>query len=328
MSHKLRVGVVRGGPSDEYEISLQTGANVLRSLSDYHEGKYHAHDILIDQDGNWHFDGVPVTIDRLCNRIDVAFNALHGTFGEDGKVQHIFESHNLPFTGSGSLASAVGMNKVLSKKVFLDHEIQTPNYRLVNAEDIAYRLSDLHDDFYRSIILPAVVKPLKNGSSVGISIVRNYDEFPAALLKAVHYDDEILIEDYIRGIEATCGVIDSFRGEDIYALPPIEIVPDSEFFDYAAKYLGKSREIVPATFSHRLKEMIQELSRKIHRALGLRHYSRSDFIIHPKRGIYALEVNTLPGLSGESLMPKALRAVGSDTHYFVDHIIELAHRKR
>jgi D-alanine-D-alanine ligase len=325
--HKLRVGVIRGGPSHEYDISLQTGANVLSALGEHHVGKYEAHDIHIDQEGKWHYDGVPVNIGDLSNRLDVAVNALHGNYGEDGKIQHVFELHGIPFTGSGSLGSAIGMNKVLTKKVFASHGIQTPLSRTVSSQRIKEEFGDIHNEFYDTLILPVVVKPIKSGSSVGVTIVRKYDELPHALLKAIHFDDTVMIEDYVKGIEATCGVIDDFRGEELYALPPVEIRPDTEFFDYAAKYAGKSSEIVPATFSHIIKHNIQNLAKKIHRALGLRHYSRSDFIIHPSRGIYALEVNTLPGLTGESLFPKSLRAVGSDTPEFIDHLIQLAIRR-
>jgi D-alanine-D-alanine ligase len=172
--------------------------------------------------------------------------------------------------------------------------------------------------------MPAVVKPTSSGSSVGVSLVKYYDELPAALGEAAKYDDSVIIEEYIPGIEATCGVVEGFRGQELYALPPVEIRPATEFFDYEAKYKGKSQEIVPATFSEKFKLEIEELARKIHRALGLRHYSRSDFIIHPRRGIYVLEVNTLPGLTEESLLPKALRAVGSDTNELIGHVLELS----
>lgn len=324
MHHKHRVGVIRGGPSEEYAVSLQTGANVLKALRDHYASRYETRDILIDQDGRWHIDGAPIELESVCNRMDVAFNALHGRFGEDGKLQQILETHGIPFTGSGSLASAVGMNKMLSKKAFKDHGIQTPNVTLVSSASVLNGMNKLKSQFYESVHLPIVVKPLAGGSSVGVSVVKVYRDLPMALLKAAQYGDTVMAEDYVPGIEATCGVIDGFRGEESYALPPVEIRPQTEFFDYEAKYAGQSQEIVPATFSQKIKHAIQELAKKIHRALGLRHYSRSDFIIHPRRGIYALEVNTLPGLTDESLIPKSLRAVGSDTPEFIDHIIQLA----
>lgn len=325
MHHRTRIGVVRGGPSNEYEVSLQTGASVLHALREKLIDKYEAKDLFIDREGYWYVDGVLCDPVEILNKIDVVFNALHGPYGEDGRIQTFFETHGKPFTGSGSLGSAIGMNKVLSKKVFKDHGIKTPHHRIVEKKDIEKNIDGVVRNLFHSFLLPAIVKPASSGSSVGVSIVHYYKEFPEALKKAAIHDNVILIEEFVKGIEATCAVLDHFRNEELYALPPVEIRSHNNIFDYEAKYSGKSEEIVPATFSHKIKEEIAEMSRIIHRALGLRHYSRSDFIIHPRRGIYALEVNTLPGLTKESLLPKSLRAVGSDVHEFVDHIIQLAH---
>lgn len=324
MSHQTRIGVLRGGPSSEYEVSLKTGANILHALREKHASKYRAHDILIDKKGNWHIDGLPVSIGDACSRIDCVFNAMHGPYGEDGKVQSILEIHGVPFTGSGSVASAVGMNKILSKNIFKAHGIKIPTHKEVASERIEYNIDETVRELFQSLILPAIVKPVAAGSSVGVSIVRAYSELPDALSEAAKHGPVVMIEEYIPGIEATCGVVENFRGDELYALPVIEIQPQTEFFDYEAKYAGKSLEIVPASFAENIKNTIHELTKKIHSVLNLRHYSRSDFIVHPKRGIFALEVNTLPGLTDESLMPKALRAVGSDAHEFADHLIGLA----
>jgi len=321
---KIRVGVVRGGPSTEYEVSLKSGSSVLASLREKFEDKYQPIDIFVDKEGYFHLDGVATELNDIVHRIDVIFNALHGAYGEDGKIQTFFEAHGIPFTGSGSLSSAIGMNKSLSKKVFETHGIKTPKGREIDAARINSDIKNLMLEMFDTLLLPVIVKPTSGGSSVGTYVVRTYPELEEALKNASKHGDFILIEEFIPGIEATCGVIEDFRSHKLYALPPIEIRPKSKFFDYDAKYAGMSEEIVPATFSHELKMEIEELAKKIHESMGLRHYSRSDFIIHPKRGIYALEVNTLPGLTGESLVPKALHAVGSTLHEFVDHIIGLA----
>ena len=324
MFHHVRVGVLRGGPSNEYDVSLRSGAAVLSILSKHYEDDYKARDIFIDRQGNWHMDGQAISPADIIYRIDVAFNALHGTYGEDGKVQSLLESHGIPFTGSGSLGSAVGMNKSLSKKILKDHGIKSPFGIEISSKKILENPENVVRGLFNTFIMPAVVKPVASGSSVGVSVVSYYDKLAPALEEAARHSDMVMIEEFIPGIEATCGVIEGFRGHELYALPPIEIRPKNKFFDFAAKYAGESEEIVPATFPHKIKSAIEDLARKIHRALGLRHYSRSDFIIHPRRGIIVLEVNTLPGLTGESLMPKALRAIGSDTHELVDHLIRLA----
>jgi D-alanine-D-alanine ligase len=322
--HKIRVGILRGGPSSEYQVSLNSGAGVLKALRENYDDRYHPRDIFIDKRGVWHMEGLEVAPHDVLHRVDVVFNALHGTYGEDGKVQHLLESHQIPFTGSGSMGSAVGMNKALTKRLFMDHGIKTPLARLVMSADVRDNLIGVTKEVFGMCMMPAVIKPVSSGSSVGVSIAQTMNQVAEALLLASNEGEEILIEEFISGVEATCGVIEGFRNHGVYALPPIEIRPHTGFFDYSAKYHGKSQEIVPSTFSPEVKRKLEELARTIHSAMGLRHYSRSDFIVHPKRGIYALEVNTLPGLTEESLVPKALKAVGSDLHEFADHIIQLA----
>jgi len=324
MKHTLRVGVLRGGPSNEYEVSLNSGSAVLSALRENRSGKYLVRDIFIDRNGNWHIDGFAVEPHDIAGKIDVAFNALHGNYGEDGKIQSLFETYGIPFTGSGSLASAVGMNKVLTKKAMSAQGIKSPYTREFPASEFIEDQKGTAQWLFETFIMPAVVKPATGGSAIGISIVRNKADWLPALVNAADHSDSILIEEFIPGIEATCGVIEGFRGKDIYALPVIEIRPKAGFFDYDAKYNGMSEEIVPATFSQELKKEIESLAIEIHQMLSLRHYSRSDFIIHPRRGVYSLEVNTLPGLTSESLIPKALKAVGSDLSELVEHLIALA----
>jgi D-alanine-D-alanine ligase len=322
----LRVGVLRGGPSAEHEVSLDSGASVIKVINEQLSDKYRAYDIIVDKDGNWLIDNSPISIAGLHSRVDLIFNALHGPYGEDGKVQALLEWHNIPFTGSGSVGSAVGMNKVMSKKMFDSHGIKNPYGVTIESKEIKDNLDLVLAELFKSFILPGIVKPSANGSSVGVTIVRDYADLSRALTLASGFSDQVILEEYIKGIEATCGVIENFRGNRLYALPPIEIRPRVEFFDFNAKYGGESEEICPATFSNKIKKEIEDLAIKIHESFGLRHYSRSDFIIHPKKGIFVLEVNTLPSLTTESLFPKALRAVGSDIHHFVEHMIEMVRR--
>jgi len=316
---KLRVAVLRGGPSSEYDVSLNTGAAVLKYLPE----KYLAHDILISRHGVWHRDGVERNPERALNHIDVVFNALHGEYGEDGKVQRILETLHVPYTGSDSIASAHGMNKHLAKKTFSNNGIKSPYHTTINAHD---NIKEKLDHVFHHFLLPIVVKPASAGSSVGVTVVKSFNDLEGALLKAFAISDIALIEEYIRGREATCGVIDNFRGEKVYTLLPVEIIHPKEhdFFDYDAKYGGKSQEIVPGNFSEAEKYEIQRLAKLAHEKLGLRHYSRSDFIVHPRRGVYILEVNTLPGLTTESLMPKSLNAIGFNFPDFLDHLLTLA----
>ncbi len=321
---KLHVAVLRGGPSSEYDVSLATGATVLEHLP---SERYQLIDILIDRAGVWHKNGVPVDPARILSRTDAVWNALHGEWGEDGGVQHLLDSFRVPYNGARTFASAVAMNKDLTKKFLKSSGIKTPYYKVLRrGEQNQQSLQEI----WRAIPQPSVVKPLAAGSSVGVSIVRNFDELPEALTRAFRYGDRVLIEEYISGREATCGVVEGWRGEEVYALFPIEIVPSGEagFFDYQAKYLDDTNCICPGRFSEEEKKEIQAAARLAHTTLNLRHYSRSDFIVSPTRGIYFLEVNTLPGLTSHSLVPKSLAAAGSTISEFLEHVLTLALKER
>ena len=316
---KNKVAVLRGGPSSEYEVSLKTGKSVMDNLAD----RYEVLDIFIDKEGTWHYQGVPITPEKLFKKVDVVFNALHGSYGEDGTVQKILDYFGISYTGSTALASAVGMNKVLSKKIYKNFDLKTPLYTTITREsNTPAEILKL----FKTFPMPVVVKPVSGGSSVGTAIAQTISDLEQAVTEALKYSDTALVEEFISGKEATCGVIDNFRNESVYSLFPVEIRKPNEsaFFDYNAKYSGKSQEICPGNFTTVEKEMIQKIAIDAHKALGLRHYSRSDFIIHPRRGVYILETNTLPGLTGESLLPKSLAAIGCSLPDFLDHLIKLA----
>jgi len=322
----IKVGVLRGGPSDEHEVSLKTGEAVLLGLSD----KYKPHDIFLDKKGQWHIDGMPDTIDRVLRFIDVVFNALHGQFGEDGKVQQILEHYKIPYTGSQIISSAMGMNKVLARDAFAKAGLNIPRAIIINGKTTT--AGEAAEMIFRTMSPAWVVKPTSSGSSVGVSIVNSYQNLIPAIDEALRYDSKVLVEEYIKGREATCGIIDNFRDEKNYSLPVAEIIPPPEhkFFNYEAKYSGQSREICPGNFDQIIKKEIEEMARQAHNALGCRHYSRSDFIVSDRPGkekVYLLEINTLPGMTKESLLPKAIEAIGCSYSDFLDHLIQMALKK-
>ncbi len=316
---RIKVAVLRGGPSSEYEVSLKTGKSVIENLPD----KYIPIDVFISKDNIWHIDGVEILPAKLFQGIDVVFNALHGQYGEDGKIQQFLNQHNVKYTGSGALASAIAMNKAMAKEIFKKTGFKTAISKTIKKGE---HTEDLAHQIFRTFPIPAIVKPAGSGSSYGVTLVKTAKDIDTAIKEAFKYSDTILIEEFVQGREATCGVIEKFKGKDIYPLLPIEIIKplEHEFFDYNAKYSGQSQEICPGNFSAEESAIIQDLAKKAHEALGLSHYSRSDFIVNPKRGIYILETNTLPGLTKESLMPKALAAIGSSLPQFLDHVITLA----
>ncbi len=312
------VGVLRGGPSNEHEVSLKTGHAILKNLS---EEEFTAKDIYIDRQGVWHIGGRPVAPEVAIRSLDAVIIGLHGMYGEDGEVQKLLELHGVPYTGSNSFSSYLALHKVLAKDKAREHEVLSPQYRFVEeGADIDEAVREI----VRSFLQPVVVKPVKWGSSVGVSIVGGPAAVGDAIRKVIDGSGGVLVEELIKGKEATVGVVEGMRGEELYVLPPIEIVPpQSDFFSYDAKYSGATQEICPGRFSKDESAKLMELAKTMHNALGLRHYSRSDFIVSP-RGIYFLETNTLPGLTEESLLPKSLAAVGMKFPDFLSHLVSLA----
>ena len=313
------VGVLRGGPSREHDVSLKSGAAILANLP---EERYMVRDIYIDREGQWHDRGRQTPPERILRQTDVVLIGLHGEYGEDGEVQKLLERFGVPYAGADSFGSYLAMHKIMSKARAQEVGLLTPEYKYLEKKEDAIETAK---EIIRTFHQPVVVKPVGWGSSVGVSIVGGYAPIISAIEKL--FDDgapSVIVEEYIRGQEATAGVVEGLRGESLYALPVIEIIPPTgDFFSYGAKYSGETREVCPGNFSRVVKEELQRVAKVIHRALGLRHYSRSDFIVAPK-GIYYLETNTLPGLTTESLMPKSLTSVGVTLREFLTHLVNLA----
>jgi D-alanine-D-alanine ligase len=319
---RIKVAVLRGGPGVENEVSMKSGKNVLENLPE----KYIPMDVFVSKEGSWYLDGVAVQPEKIFRNVDVVFNAMHGEYGEDGKVQQLMDRFGVKYTGSKALASALGMNKVLAKEIFIKAGLKTPVYKAIRKGD---NLEGIDQVVFKTCPMPAIVKPGGSGSSLGVSVVKTQKEIIPAIEKALKYSDIIIVEEFIKGKEVTCGVVEKFRADPLYSLLPLEIATpkEFEFFGYEAKYSDCISTICLANLSDKEKKEVQRVAAEAHMVLGLRHYSRSDFIISPKRGVYILEVNTLPGLTKDSLMPKSLEAVGCAFSYFLDHIITLALEK-
>ena len=321
------VGVLRGGPSSEYEVSLKSGASVLTALD---REKFDPRDIFIDRNGTWHSHGVEATPARALRGVDVVVNKIHGEYGEDGQLHQILDPLGIAYTGSSAPVSKLVFNKKLTNDAVRKLGFKVPHGTVVRypsrgAED----MEELARRIFRGVPQPSIVKPVIGGSSVGMTIADNYFSLLSGLQEAFKISPQVLIEEYIRGREATVGVIDNFRNEKTYALMPVEIIPPPhhKFFSYDAKYSGETTERVPSTFSDTQKQELAAIAKKVHEELGLAHYSRSDFIVS-RRGIYFLEINNAAavGMTEESLMPKAIKAVGSKLSEFFEHVINLARR--
>ncbi|GJQ57289.1 MAG: D-alanine--D-alanine ligase [Candidatus Scalindua sp. AMX11] len=297
MPNKKTVAVLMGGLSPEREISLLSGQAVLRALRKSNNSVVEivVNDYLVNE------------IDD--HDIDVAFIALHGCFGEDGGIQEVLESKRIPYTGSGVSASRLAMDKVKSKNAFKIANIQTPDYCAV---PMKLGMSEIIERVEK-IILPVVVKPIGAGSSVGISLIKEYDELREGVSNARLYDEQILIEKFIEGRELTVGILNDLP------LPIIEIKSESLFYDYDAKYRDKRTQYITlksadklseSSLPHALYARVQELAMGAHKSLGCRDFSRVDLILNKEGDIYVLEVNTIPGFTERSLLPKAASAQG------------------
>ena len=305
----LKIGVVSGGISSEREISLMTGKNIYQSLI-----KSGYNTIFVDIKDDFY---------RKLKEIDLAFMAVHGRYGEDGTVQGLLELMKIPYTGSGVLSSAIAINKILSKKILMYEDINTPEYIAVNFTDIQdlKKLSSLIEE---NLEYPIVLKPNSEGSTIGVNIVKGNSQLKHAVEDVLKYDKKILIEKYIRGRELTVSII----GLEPIALPIIEIKPKSGFYDYRSKYTKNMTEyIVPAELDEKIANSVSDMALKCHRVLGCSGISRVDFVLDDHDNAYVFEVNTMPGMTATSLVPKAAKALGIDFNLLVEIILDSASLK-
>ncbi|MHB8876774.1 MAG: D-alanine--D-alanine ligase [Myxococcaceae bacterium] len=286
-----RIGVLSGGLSVEREVSQRTGAAVAKALRES------GHTVV-------EIDAQKDLAQKLVEeRVELAFIALHGRYGEDGCVQGLLESMFIPYTGSGVLASAVGMEKVFSKQLFLGHGIPTPPHHAFVGAKEALAAADV-----LSFPFPVVVKPSREGSSVGVHVCKTREEYLAAVNDAARYAGVLLVEKYVKGREVQGAVLDD------ESLGAIEIVPANEFYDYEAKYTSGSgtKYLFPAPLPPDQYKKVNEVCLGAHRALGCRGATRSDVIVTGAGEVFLLEVNTLPGMTATSLLPKIAAGRGID----------------
>jgi D-alanine-D-alanine ligase len=303
------VGILRGGPSSEYEHSLKSGAALLNALPDE---KYDARDIFIDRSGVWHARGMPTDPARVFSQIDVVLNALHGGPGEDGTVQRILERAGVPYAGSRAAPSSSSLSKIRARELLQAAGLLMPratSFTLQNNITTADMARAVFDQFGP----PYVVKPASEGSGFGIIIADSIVDLPDAIGDILDAYGAVLVEEFIRGEEATAAVIENYRNESLYVLPPAHVLAARAGF------------AVPSPFSFSDKNRIIEAARAAHIALGMSHFSDADFIL-TRRGPYLLEVNAIPHLHSDGALHHMLESVGSSIREFAEHAIELARR--
>jgi D-alanine-D-alanine ligase len=316
MNKRLRVMVLCGGPSSEHEVSLRTAQMVMKNLD---KKKYDPVLVVIGKRGRWKFGGSNKSFDMggaikklTALRFDFVFIAMHGAFGEDGRAQALLEWIGMPYSGTGVLGSAMAMDKNTSNILYSANGLRVSPYIVLNKHSKSVPIG-LH--------LPVVVKPVNGGSSVGVSIVKAKSGLETAVKAAFREDERVMVQEYVKEREFTCGVLEDKKGKP-FALPPTEIIPkNSFFFDYRAKYkVGGSEEITPARLPKEKIKKLQALALAAHQVLNCRGMSRSDFILKGST-FYILETNTIPGMTETSLLPQAAQAAGINFPAMLDLII-------
>jgi D-alanine--D-alanine ligase len=305
-----KIGVLMGGPSSEREISFKSAKAVCESLKSL----------------GLNFIPIDIQTDDLeenlrllkSHHIDCAFIALHGYFGEDGRIQEILDNLHIPYTGSSALASRRAMDKVAAHEVFAAANLSIPRFILLDSKFFEKRLG-VSSDFG----FPWVIKPATHGSSIGLSIIDAKDKLEEALDLAFKFDQRILVEEYIKGRELTVGILDE------QPLPVIEIIPKSRFFDYEAKYKStETQYIVPAKLEEEIARAVQIAALSAHKSLGCFGCSRVDIILTKDNIPYILELNNIPGLTETSLLPKAAKSAGIDFNQLCLKLLEAAYEKK
>ena len=348
----MKIVVLAGGLSTERDVSFKTGEMVTKALRE------NGHQVILldvfmgysdkEEDLTGIFDraeavsvkvaAIPETapdlekvkaqrkdqsdnffgpnVIELCRMADIVFMALHGENGENGKIQAAFDLFGLRYTGTGYLGSALAMNKGMAKQLFLENGIPTPRGTSLKRGEDAAKIETC------GIHFPCVVKPCSGGSSIGVSIVHDKAEYEQALKEAFRWENELVIEEYVKGREFSVGVI------DFQALPIIEIAPVEGFYDYKNKYkAGSTVETCPAELSEQITKEMQGYAEKVAEVLGLNTYSRTDFLLDAEDHIFCLEANTLPGMTPTSLLPQEAKVTGVDFNQLCEKLIESSMRK-
>lgn len=335
MQTGVRVGVLIGGPSPEYEVSRATADNILLALEQL---GYMMRPILVTPDQSWYvyanpeayraneYDdafGVRDAVERLPHLIDVAIIAMHGKFGEDGGIQRLLDRAGLPYQGSGVRASQLAFDKHAASQVLRRSGIAVPDYTMIERSHWVVARARIIRQSVAAYGLPVIIKPNASGSSIGVSIARTVNELTEALELASAKYDRVIVQQYVAGHEVSCGILE--RDDTTMALPPTLIrYAKKSFFDYRAKYTTKVTEVItPAPFSSSTQQAIMQYSLGVHKILKLQGYSRVDMVL-ARRRLWVLEANTLPELTNHSLFTQSAAVAGIDFISLVNELVQHA----
>ena len=324
MDKRLKISIFSGGPSEEHEVSLNSGRGVFENLD---RNFYEPRLMVVDRNGEW-----PLELETLKDKTDIVFLAMHGEYGEDGAIQSELDSLKIPYTGSQPEASVLGMNKFFSGLLFKRHDLEIPYTLLFSKSEWRHNPAGVIRKIIWHIPAPWIIKPNRGGSSIGVSVSHRPEQLARNIADLFLVSDEILVQPFIKGKEITCGALDHGTLHSTYSLAPLEIIPaeNREFDDYNSKYseVGGSLALAPAILSSSLFEGVRRAAVKAHNAIGARGMSRTDMIVGQDGKIYVLEINTIPGFTKTSLLPKSAESYGIAFPELLNRIIKSSFNKK
>jgi D-alanine-D-alanine ligase len=335
---KQIIGVIYGGRSGEHEVSVLSGQRVAEALK---YAGFRVVEIFVDKFGRWSVSGKKVILspnpgDGLLYKtsqkripVDIFFPVLHGTYGEDGTIQGVFEMTGVPYVGAGVLGSAVGMDKEAQKLLYVTHGIPTVHFEVIRRKEWQVAPNEWTRRITRSIGYPCFIKPANLGSSVGVHKVKREEHLKKAVADALRYDTKVIVEDFIAGREVLCGVIGN---DKVRVSLPGEVIPKREFYDYIAKYVADDTEYrVAIPLADGLRERVMRLAARVYEATFCEGYARVDFFLTPSEELFVVEINTIPGFTSHSMFPRLWEASGLPLPDLVSTLVQLGwerHRER
>lgn len=320
MKKALKVAILRGGPSDEHAISMKSGEQFKNRIDEYQNMT----DITVDRAGDWFVNGVPYEKRNLVRDFDMVINTVKGGEGENGRLSKYLDTFGVKHSNAPVFGSTLTHNKHEYKKFLKRHDIKTPHSMLIDGDlDVEAQKRELHNRMF----LPAVVKPVSNGSSIGVFIARDFAEMKRFVDWILKRDRFVLVEEYIEGLDVSVLTTKDFRGKEMYSFLPVGIdTPDIINYDHK---FNNSHSFFPIhNLSREQKEMVEDIAKSVHAKLDLEALAMTDFRVHPRRGVYALETNTVPSFEDKSVYDESLKLVGVHEDELVDHIISLSLNKK
>ncbi len=315
----IKVGVLRGGNSLNRDFSLRGGSHLITLID---RTKFKPFDIVVSPDNKWLIEGKEVDPHKYLDKLDVIFNTLL-----DHSHGNLIESFNIPHTGSSRLASAIAQNKLLTKEVLNTHKVSVKfpkHIELISKELSSSKIIELNaSDIIKKISFPIIIKPSHGGTSLGITYAQSFHELTDGIALAMQLAASVIIEEFIKGKEVSMTVIDNFRGEPLYVSLPVHIMPAAgdQHLHIHSKFNQTYKTDSPGKFSEKEKMELSEIAKEIHTSLGLKHISISDFILHPKKGLYFIETNTVPLFHKDGVVYEGIKAAGGSERELINHLI-------